>query len=493
MSAMRRVMSKFQDIDALEAAVGLMNWDQQLLMPTGGAEARAQHLLRINRRIHEILTSDEFSRDLEEVRTSGDEHDLATVRILQQEIERAKKIPIELIERKARVTTEAYQQWRISKPANDFDSMISHYAQVFEIAKETADAIGFKSHRYDALIDLYEEGSNLQEAVDVLEDIKVPSIQLLNEIRESGRQFDDSFLVQDWNDGRLKMTMERIVQQIGFSLDGGRLDIANNAFCANFGPGDVRMTTRPSEHIKGIVSSTLHEMGHALYEQKQRPDWTGTPLCGGVSLAVHESQSRTWENVIGRSFGFWKFFWTWFQEQHRSLANVSLEQFYAAYNKVEPSFIRVGADEISYNLHILVRFELEVEMISGKIEAKDLSEAWNAKYQEYLGIRPPTYTLGILQDVHWSKGSVGYFPTYSFGNLIGVQIFNRMKKDVSNYDELVENGNFRPILDWLTEKVYGYGKLMPPKYLVEHVVGEPMSAKPWLEYANHKFRSLYGI
>lgn len=493
MGAMQRILDKYKDIDALQNTAGLMNWDQQLLMPKGGGSARAEHLLRINRFIHEMLNSDELSRDLEDVRVSGDERDLAMVRILQNEVSRAKKIPIELIERKARVTTDAYQQWRISKPANDFQSMVPHYAEVFEIAKETADAIGYTNHRYDALIDMYEEGSSLEEAIGVMDSIKNPSIELLNEIRDSGRQFDDSFLIKDWNNNRIKMTMERIVQQVGFSLDKGRLDIANNAFCATFSPGDVRMTTRPSEHIKGIVSSTLHEMGHALYEQNQRSDWTGTPLCGGVSLAVHESQSRTWENVIGRSHGFWKFFWTWFQEQHQSLANYSLDQFYCAYNKVEPSFIRVGADEISYNLHILVRFELEVEMVSGKIDAKDLNEAWNAKYHEYLGITPPTDTLGCLQDVHWSKGSVGYFPTYTFGNLIGVQIHNRMQKDLLNYDHLVETGNFRPILDWLTEKVYGYGKLMPPKYLVEHVVGEPMSAQPWLDYANQKFRSLYGL
>jgi carboxypeptidase Taq len=253
------------------------------------------------------------------------------------------------------------------------------------------------------------------------------------------------------------------------------------------------MTTRPSEHIKGIVSSTLHEMGHGLYEQNQRADWAGTPLCGGVSLAVHESQSRTWENVIGRSYPFWKYFWTWFQEQHPFLAEYNVDQFYAAYNKVEPSFIRVGADEISYNLHILVRFEIEVDIITGKLDVKNLPKAWNAKYEEYLGIVPPTDSLGCMQDVHWSKGSIGYFPTYSYGNLIGVQIHNRMLSELPNCDELIQSGNFRPILDWLTEKVYGYGKLMPPKYLVEHIVGEPMKAQPWIDYATAKFSALYQL
>ncbi|MFO0043841.1 MAG: carboxypeptidase M32, partial [Armatimonadota bacterium] len=380
-----------------------------------------------------------------------------------------------------------------AKQDNNYSLLAPYYEEVFEIAKETAECLTYKNHPYDALINLYEEDSTFAEAESTLGQIKGPSIELLKAIKGSKVSIDDSFLVRDWNNDRLKMTMERIVRQIGFSLNNGRLDVANNAFCAGSGPGDVRMTTRPSEHIKGIVSSTLHEMGHGLYEQNQRTDWAGTPLCGGVSLAVHESQSRTWENVIGRSYPFWKYFWPWFQEQHPFLAEYNVDQFYAAYNKVEPSFIRVGADEISYNLHILVRFEIEVEIITGKLDVKNLPEAWNAKYEEYLGIVPPTDSLGCMQDVHWSKGSIGYFPTYSYGNVIGVQIHNRMLSELPNCDELIQSGNFRPILDWLTEKVYGYGKLMPPKYLVEHIVGEPMKAQPWIDYATAKFSALYQL
>ena len=493
MSAFERVMVKYRELDALNSAIGLMNWDQQLLMPAGGLSARSEHLLRLSRIRHTILTSDEFRTDLDEAKASGADQDQAAIRILLAEVEEATKLPLDLIERKSKVTTDAYQTWRKAKQDNSYSLLAPYYKEVFEIAKETAECLTYKNHPYDALINLYEEDSTFAEAESTLGQIKGPSIELLKAIKGSKVSIDDSFLVRDWNNDRLKMTMERIVRQIGFSLNNGRLDIANNAFCAGSGPGDVRMTTRPSEHIKGIVSSTLHEMGHGLYEQNQRADWAGTPLCGGVSLAVHESQSRTWENVIGRSYPFWKYFWTWFQEQHPFLSEYNVDQFYAAYNKVEPSFIRVGADEISYNLHILVRFEIEVEIITGKLDVKNLPEAWNAKYEEYLGIVPPTDSLGCMQDVHWSKGSIGYFPTYSYGNLIGVQIHNRMLSELPNCDELIQSGNFRPILDWLTEKVYGYGKLMPPKYLVEHIVGEPMKAQPWIDYATTKFSALYQL
>jgi carboxypeptidase Taq len=493
MSAFERVMVKYRELDALNSAIGLMNWDQQLLMPAGGLSARSKHLLRLSRIRHTILTSDEFRTDLDEAKASGADQDQAAIRILLAEVEEATKLPLDLIERKSKVTTDAYQTWRKAKQDNNYSLLAPYYKEVFEIAKETAECLTYKNHPYDALINLYEEDSTFAEAESTLGQIKGPSIELLKAIKGSKVSIDDSFLFRDWNNDRLKMTMERIVRQIGFSLNNGRLDIANNAFCAGNGPGDVRMTTRPSEHMKGIVSSTLHEMGHGLYEQNQRADWAGTPLCGGVSLAVHESQSRTWENVIGRSYPFWKYFWTWFQEQHPFLAEYNVDQFYAAYNKVEPSFIRVGADEISYNLHILVRFEIEVEIITGKLDVNNLPEAWNAKYEEYLGIVPLTDSLGCMQDVHWSKGSIGYFPTYSYGNLIGVQIHNRMLSELPNCDELIQSGNFRPILDWLTEKVYGYGKLMPPKYLVEHIVGEPMKAQPWIDYATTKFRALYQL
>jgi carboxypeptidase Taq len=252
------------------------------------------------------------------------------------------------------------------------------------------------------------------------------------------------------------------------------------------------MTTRPSEHIKGIVSSALHEMGHGLYEQGSPTEWNDTPLGGGVSLAVHESQSRLWENVVGRSKGFWTRFLPDLKREFPAI-DLDVDGMVLAMNVVCPEFVRVGADELTYNLHILVRFELEVEIISNSISIDQLPEAWNAKYQEYLGITPPTDTLGCLQDVHWSRGSVGYFPTYTFGNLIGLQMWERLREDIPDPDALMAKGDFAPILGWLAERVYRQGKRYAPRDLVTRVTGSRMESDAWLRYAREKYGALYGL
>lgn len=493
MRAYDEVSRHYHKIRALRSSISLLSWDQQVLMPPGGVRARSQHLLRLTKLEHQLLTSDELSEKIERAMADASDFEEAQLRVLRSDISKAKKLPTSLVQRKAAAGSAGYQQWRKSRAGNDFKSMIPHYAELFDIARETAELLGYKKHIYDALIDLFEEGSTHDEATQTLGALKEPTIALVKRIREEGTPNDDSFLIRDWDQPKLRMAMERIINQIGFSLDCGRLDIAANAFCTNLSSNDVRMTTRPSEHFRGIVSSTLHEMGHGLYEQNQRSDWEFTPLSGGASLAVHESQSRTWENVIGRSREFWDFFWIWFREQYPFLKDIETEQFWRAYNKVEPGLIRVGADELHYNLHILIRFELEVAIITGELEIKDLPEAWNAKYAEYLGVTPESNSVGCLQDVHWSRGAIGYFPTYSYGNLMGVQIWNKLKEDIDDVEGHIQTGSYRPILDWLVERVYGYGRMMRPKELFEHVVGEPMHPQPWLDYATEKFSTIYNL
>ncbi|MEI7984459.1 MAG: carboxypeptidase M32 [Armatimonadota bacterium] len=487
------VFALYQDIKAIQASVSLLSWDQQLLMPKGGSTARSEHLLRLTKLKHAKLTGDDLSNKIEEAMLDASEFEQAQLRPLITEISKAQKLPTWLVQRKASSSSDAYNQWRTSRITNDFASMIPHYSDLFDIARETAELYGYKDTPYDALIDIYEEGSTFSEAKNLFEDIKQPTVDLVKRIKEEGRPVDDDFLTRDWDQPRLKVAMERIISQIGFNLDSGRLDIAANAFCTNLSIDDIRMTTRPSDHFRGIVSSTLHEMGHGLYEQNQRKDWETSPICGGVSLAVHESQSRTWENVIGRSRPFWDYFWIWFREQFPFLKNVETDQFWRAYNKVEPGLIRVGSDELHYNLHILVRFEIESDVIANRLAIKDIPDCWNSKYQEYFGVTPPDNVQGCLQDVHWSRGSIGYFPTYTYGNLIGVQIWNKLVAEVDDVNHLMETGNYRPILDWLIERVYGYGKLIRPKELVEHIAGVPLSAKPWMEYATQKFSDIYDL
>ncbi|MEI8281547.1 MAG: carboxypeptidase M32 [Armatimonadota bacterium] len=493
MRSFDEVCSTYRELSSLRASINLLSWDQQVLMPSGGLYARSEHLLRLSKLHHQLLTGEKLSSLIEDAFCDASDIEEAQLRVLRADIAKANKLPLWLVQKKSALSSAAYHQWRISKETNDFASMVPHYQEIFDLARETSELYGFQDHPYDPLIDLYEEGSTYAEAHQILGDLKRPTVDLIRRIKEEGAPIDDSFLIRDWDQGRLKVAMERIIGQIGFNLESGRLDIATNAFCSNLSINDVRMTTRPSNHLRGIVSSSLHEMGHGLYEQNQRSEWEFTPLCGGISLAVHEAQSRTWENVIGRSQPFWNYFWIWFREQFPFLSEIDNDQFWRAYNKVEPGLVRVGSDELHYNLHILVRFEIEAAIITNQLEVKDIPEAWNSKYQEYFGVTPPTDSVGCLQDVHWSRGSIGYFPTYSYGNLIGIQIWNQLRKEVPDVDELMESGSYRPILDWLVERVYGYGRMIKPKELVRHIAGEGIQAQPWIDYATSKFTKVYNL
>lgn len=392
--------------------------------------------------------------------------------------------------RKARVSSDAYEVWKGAKAENNFAALKPYLEELFGIAKETATLIGYTDHVYDPLIDLFEEGATYNDARVMFDAIKTPLVELLAAIRERGSSVDDSFLAKDFDRPRLRQFAEQAASVTGFRFNAGRLDICNNAFCTHLSNADIRMTTRPSDHLRGIVSSSLHEMGHGLYEQNSPDEFEGTPLAGGISLAVHESQSRLWENIVGRSRGFWRRFLPDLQAAFLEV-QTDAEGMYRAMNKVEPGFIRVGSDEVSYNLHILVRFELETEILSGTTAIADLPEAWNAKYTEYLGITPPTNTLGCLQDVHWSRGTIGYFPTYTMGNLISYQMWDKLTGDLGA--DVLDRQDFAGVLGWLREKVYAQGKLYVPRDLVTRVTGRPMEAPPILAELQAKYGEIYGI
>jgi carboxypeptidase Taq len=284
-----------------------------------------------------------------------------------------------------------------------------------------------------------------------------------------------------------------LVQAIGFDFTRGRQDTAPHPFCTGWSIGDIRLTTRYKPYIGSAIFGSLHEAGHGMYEQGSPMSWDRTPLAGGVSLGVHESQSRTWENIVGRSKAFWSYFLPALQGKFPALDGYDLDTFYRAINKVEPSYIRVEADELTYNLHVLTRFEIECDILSDKLKVKDLPEAWNAKYSEYLGITPRNDAEGCLQDVHWSTGLIGYFPTYSMGNLLSYQIWGALQNDVPNTDELMAAGNFAPILGWLQENVYSQGRRYTPKELIQRVTGKPMAATDYLAALEKKYTEIYDL
>lgn len=496
MRAYEAILAQYRSVRALQCAMGLMHWDRQVLMPPGGSAARTEHVTRLAMMEHRWWTSEKTARLLEEAEREidPDSDEGAALRVLRREVTLSTALPAELVQRKSRVGADGYEAWKRAKATSHFKLLEPFLAELFGIAAETSRCLAPNAdHPYDPLIDLFDEGNTYANAERLLDGIKQPVIDLLAEIRDKGASIDDSALGGVTDQGALRSFAESAASKVGFDFSRGRLDLCANAFCSGSTLFDVRMTTRASDHVKGIVSSSLHEMGHGLYQQGDRPEWIDSPLSGGASLAIHESQSRLWENIVGRSRPFWTFFYPLIQSFQPQLSNVPLDVFWRGINKVGPTLIRVGSDELSYNLHIIVRFELEVELITGRLATKDLPEAWNEKYRTYLGIVPSDDALGCLQDVHWSHGSVGYFPTYALGNIIGGAIWKALIADVGDVDGQMERGDFTTVLGWLTEKIYRQGQRYTPSELLRRVLPRPPDGSEWLEYARTKYRALYRL
>ncbi len=481
--------SRLEDLDAIHAALAMMEWDQQTYMPRGGAEARAEHLGILSRMHHEIFTADETKNLLGKAK-ADDEDQAAMLRVVKRDLDLATKIPTDLVAEKSRLAAIAHEEWVKARAENDFKSFVPSLERMFDIARQEAEYLGYKEHIYDALLDLYEEGATAADARKMFEDLKAPTVALVKRVAEQP-ETDDSKLYGEWDVPKQKEFTEMLVKSIGFDMNRGRQDIAPHPFCTGWSVGDIRLTTRYKPYIGSAIFGSLHEAGHGMYEQGSPAQWDRTPLAGGVSLGVHESQSRTWENIVGRSLPFWQHFLPKLQASFPTLQSFNPQSWYRAINKVKPSLIRVEADEVTYNLHVLVRFEIECDVLTRKLAIKDMPEAWNAKYEEYLGIRPPTDSEGCLQDVHWSQGSIGYFPTYSMGNLLSYQIWNALRRELGDTDALIAKGDFAPILGWLRERVYSKGRKYTPRDLVMRVTGKPMGAQDYIEGLAAKYEEIY--
>lgn len=482
---------RLADVNALHAAITIMDWDQQTYMPRGGAGARAEHIGILSRMAHESFVADETRTALDGASPEGDD-DVAMLRVVRRNLDLATKLPTALVEEKSRLAAIAHEQWVEARAKSDFATFAPTLERMFEIAREEAQYLGYTDHMYDALLDQYEQGATAADARAMFDAIKGPQVALVKAI-SAQPVIDDSLLYGEWDVRHQSEFTEMLVKAIGFDFGRGRQDTAPHPFCTGWSVGDIRLTTRYKPYVGSAIFGSLHEAGHGMYEQGSPMSWDRTPLAGGVSLGVHESQSRTWENIVGRSKPFWSHFLPALQARFPALDSYNLDTFYRAINRVEPSYIRVEADELTYNLHVLVRFEIECDVLTGKLAIKNLPEAWNAKYTEYLGITPRNDAEGCLQDVHWSQGSIGYFPTYSMGNLLSYQIWTALKKDVTNTEELMAKGDFAPILGWLRDNVYSQGKRYSPKDLILRVTGKPMSADDYLAGLNAKYSEIYGL
>jgi carboxypeptidase Taq len=490
--ALEELKTRFADLNAVQAAIAMMEWDQQTFMPRGGSDARAEHLGHLSKLYHEMFTADVTRRLVEGSKNEaeGDEADM--VRIFTRDLDLATKVPTDLVAERSRLSSVAHDEWVVARANNDFKSFAPYLERMFEIARQIAEHLGYKEHIYDALLDTYEEGATAADARRMFDAIKGPQVELVKEISEQP-PVDDSILYGEWDIAKQREYTESLVKAIGFDFGRGRQDTAAHPFCSGWSRGDIRLTTRFKNYLPSSIFGSMHEAGHGMYEQGTPAKWDRTPLAGGVSLGVHESQSRTWENIVGRSLAFWEHFMPSLQSAFPALSGIDGKEFYRLINKVKPSFIRVEADELTYNLHVLIRFELECDLLTKTLEVKDLPEAWNEKYRKYLGIVPKTDTEGCLQDVHWSGGSIGYFPTYSMGNVLSYQIWNAMKKDVPDPDDLIRQGNFEPILGWLIANVYSRARQLKPKDLVLKVTGKPMDPTDYLQGLGAKYRGIYNL
>ncbi len=487
-SSLESLKDVLADVNALRCAASLMEWDQQTFMPKGGAEARAEHLGRLSKLAHETFTSDETRRLVQEAEGEGD--DVAMLRVVGRDLDLATKLPSKLVAEKTRLGAIAHEAWVEARAENDFATFAPLLERMFEIARQEAEHLGYKDSIYDALLDQYEEGATAADARAMFEAIKGPQVELVKAVVAVG-PVDDSALYGEWDQAAQKAFTEEAVKAIGFDFGRGRQDTAPHPFCTGWSVNDVRLTTRYKPYLPSAIFGSLHEAGHGMYEQGSPEKWDLTPLAGGVSLGLHESQSRLWENIVGRGLPFWRRFLPALQSRFPALASQTPESFYRTVNKVEPTLIRVEADELTYNLHVLVRFEIECDILTGTLAVRDLPDAWNSKYEAYLGIRPPSDSDGCLQDVHWSMGSIGYFPTYSMGNLLSYQIWASLRKDLGDTDALIEAGDFAAIHGWLTDKLYAKGRSVPPKTLVREITGKPMGAEDYLAGLGAKYRDLF--
>lgn len=499
MQQFARLRERLGRIVDVQAAQAVLSWDQETYMPTGGGGARAHQLATLGRIGHEMLTDDEIgvlleSAAVEVASLDPDSDEARIVQVTRRDRNKAVRVPASLVAELARTTALAQQAWAQARSRDDFASFCPHLERVLELTVQKAEALGYDECLYDALLDEYEPDMKASEVSAVFTHLRGELVPMVEAIAERPAP-DDTCLRRNFSAAAQWAFGEAVITDFGFDFERGRQDRSAHPFSTNFSTTDVRITTRVDENfLPSALFGTLHEAGHGMYEQGVDASLDRTGLAGGTSLGIHESQSRLWENLVGRSESFWAYYYPKLQEQFPDqLGDVDDATFYRAVNCVEPSLIRVEADEITYNLHVMIRFELELDLVAGTLAVSDLPAAWNAKYEEALGLTPPIDADGVLQDIHWSFGLMGYFPTYTLGNLVSVQLFNQAAQDLGDLEGQIGRGEFAPLRGWLHEHVYRHGRKFSAQELLQRITGGGLDAEPWLDYARHKFGALYGI
>lgn len=477
----------------------VLGWDQQTYMPPGSSEDRGYHLATIDQLAHVKFTSDEVGKLLDELepwtaQLDPDSDEARLVKVTRREYDKLIKVPPDMVMEFSQITTAAFSVWQEARAQSNFAMFQPHLEKVVDWRRRYAALFAPYDHVYDPLLDDFEPGMKTADVKAIFDTLRPQQVALIQAISESP-QVDNSFLHQSFDEEKQWDFGVEAATKFGYDWDRGRQDKSAHPFTTSFGINDVRITTRfMPNYFSSAFFSTAHETGHALYDLGIDPALARTPLAGGTSLAVHESQSRMWENLVGRSLPFWEGFYPRLQEYFPDqLGNVSLESFYKGINRVQPSLIRVEADEATYNLHIMLRLEIEIGLMEGSLDVKDLPEVWNARMQEYLGQTPPNDTQGVLQDVHWSIGYLGYFSTYALGNLVSVQLWERINAEIPDLSEQIRRGEFSALLGWLREKIHRHGAKFEPQELVERITGSKIDPAPYMRYLTTKYSQIYGL
>lgn len=492
--------ARLSEIHNLNQVASLLWWDQDTQMPPGGAQARAAQVATVARIAHEMLTSDETARLLEaaadEVDGLPDDSDEASlVRVARHDYAEQSRLPADLVAAFKREITLAQAVWAEARANNDFAAFQPALERIVALTLERAARLGYADHPYDALLNQYERGMTTHEVKRIFEEHKPALVQLIADIRANADAVSDGILHQPFDLDRQRQFGLDVVQQFGYDMRRGRQDVALHPGCRPISIDDVRITTRFNPRwLNAALFGTMHEAGHAIYEQGFAPSLEGTPLANAASLGVHESQSRLWENIVGRSKGFWSWALPRLQAAFPDqLGDVDLDTFYKAINRVQPTFVRVEADEATYNLHIMLRFELETELVSGALNVRDLPRAWNARFEAYFGIAPPTDTLGVLQDIHWATGLIGYFPTYALGNLLAAQFTRHALEAHPSIPGEIASGQFDTLRGWLREHVHQHGRKFTSAELTQRVTGEAIQSRDFITYLTDKYSDIYGL
>ncbi len=500
LNAVEELKAHLATIVDLRSASAVLRWDQETQMPPGGAQGRAEQIATLSRVAHEQFTSPRTHQLLSGAESAvsdldPDSDEAALVRRTRRDFTRETKLPSEFVAARARARSLSIQIWRQARRQNDFGAFQPSLEQMVDFARRTADYLGYDEHPYDALLDLFEPELTSREMARVFARLREVSVPLLQAITTRPQVVDASFLTLEYEESKQRQFGLAMAEAFGYDLTRGRLDESAHPFASSFHRNDVRITTRYDRRfLPAAIFAIFHESGHAMYGQGIPPALERTPIAGGASNGIHESQSRMWENLVGRSRPFWQYAYPRLQETFPAqLRSVDVETFYRAVNQVRPSTNRVESDEVTYNLHTLLRFELEKALIEGELKVKDLPDAWNVKSQTYLGLTPPTHADGVMQDIHWAGGSIGYFPSYTLGNIVSVQLFAAARRAHPDLPDQFRRGQFGTLLGWLRKHVHRHGRKFLPKDLLVHATGSPITPEPYLAYLQEKFGEIYGI